>query len=233
MDINDERIMAAVNATEIIRPPKQNLATFGATSVYYYLVTEPVYTGFNGSKNETVVREGRVIAEKPKIVTPYYMTHLEGFGAEAKRYLEMLAAAVGANTPGLLYTYRNEPKELNIVAERLVAVVDRLNADLDRKGDPLVSIIRAEDELWDVSLMKFIFELTRNSIGDNVREMGERGLFSIDNGGVPAEARMQIEDLFNRVARGNSDPSFLKTELDRWGLWEEYQDRFLSMFRRR
>jgi hypothetical protein len=233
MDINDERIMAAVNATEIIRPPKQNLATFGVTSIYYYLVTEPSYTGFNGSKNETVIREGRIVAEKPKIVTPYYLSHSEGFGAEAKRYLEMLASTIGAYTPGLLYSYRNEPKELNIVSERLIAVVDRLNTDLDRKGDPLVAIIRAEDELWDVSLMKFIYELTRNSIGGNAQEMDERGLFNVDGAGVPAEARLHIEDLFSRVAHGNTDPSGLKVEIDRWGLWDEYQDRFLSMFLRR
>jgi hypothetical protein len=233
MDINDERIMAAVNATKIIRLPKQSLATFGTTSIYYYLITEPVYSGFAGSKNETVIREGRVIAEKPKIVTPYYLTHLEGFGAGAKRYLEMLTETIGAYTPGLLYCYRNEPKELNIVSERPIVVIDKLNADLDRKGDPLVSIIRAEDELWDVSLMKFIYEITRNSIGSNVREMGERGLFNIDAAGVPAEARMQIDELFARVGRGNADPAGLKIEIDRWGLWDEYQDRFLAMFRRR
>lgn len=233
MDFNDERIMAAVKNTEIIRPPKQSLATFGTTSIYYYLITEPAYSGFTGNKNETVIREGKVIAEKPKIVTPYYLTHLEGFNAGAKRYLEMLMATGGAYSPGLLYSYRNEPKELNIVSEKPIAVVDKLNAELDRKGDPLVSIIRAEDELWDVSLMKFIYELTRNSLSSNMREMGERGLFSMDAAGVPADARMRIEEFFNRVAHGNADPSELKAELDRWGLWEEYQDRFLTMFRRR
>jgi hypothetical protein len=233
MDFNDERIMAAVKATEIIRPPKQSLATFGTTSIYYYLITEPAYSGFAHNKNETVIREGKVIAEKPKIVTPYYLTHLEGFNAGAKRYLEMLMATGGAYNPGLLYSYRNEPKELNIVYEKLIAVVDRLNADLDRKGDPLVSIIRAEDELWDVSLMKFIYELTKNSVSSNMQEMGERGLFNMDAAGVPADARMRIEESFNRVAHGAADPSELKAELDRWGLWEEYQDRFLTMFRRR
>jgi hypothetical protein len=233
MDFNDERIMAAVKATEIIRPPKQSLATFGTTSIYYYLITEPAYSGFTHNKNETVIREGKVIAEKPKIVTPYYLTHLEGFNAGAKRYLEMLMATGGAYNPGLLYSYRNEPKELNIVYEKLIAVVDRLNADLDRKGDPLVSIIRAEDELWDVSLMKFIYELTKNSVSSNMQEMGERGLFNMDAAGVPADARMRIEESFNRVAHGAADPSELKAELDRWGLWEEYQDRFLTMFRRR
>ena len=233
MDINDERIMEAVRSTEIIRPPKQSLATFGSTNIYYYLVTEPVYSGLAGSNNETVIREGKVIAEKPKIVTPYYLSHLEGFSAGAKRYLEMLIATYGPYTPGLLYTYRNEPKELNIVSERLIAVVDKLNTELDRKGDPLVSIIRAQDEFWDVSLMKFIYELTRHSINSNMQEMGSRGLLNMDAAGVPADARIRIEELFSRVAQGNADPAELKAELDNWELWEEYQDRFLGMFKRR
>jgi hypothetical protein len=233
MDFNDERIMEAVKNTEIIRPPRQSLATFGTTSIYYYLVTEPAYSDFAGHKNETVIREGKVIAEKPKIVTPYYLTHLEGFGASAKRYLEMLIATIGGHAPGLLYSYRNEPKELNIVSEKLAVVVARLNADLDRKGDPLVSVIRAEDVLWDVSLMKFIFELTRHSLSSNMQEMGDRGLFNQDAAGVPADARRRIEDLFQRVAQGTADPSELKAEIDNWGLWEAYQDRVLGLFRRR
>lgn len=232
MDINDERIMTAVKNTEIIRPPKQSLATFGSTNIHYYLVTEPVYSEMMGIRNETVIREGKIIAEKPKIVTPYYLTHLEGFGAGAKRYLEMLITTYGGDTPGLLYSYRNEPKEMNIVSERLATVVAKLNTELDRRGDPLVSIIRAEDELWDVSLMKFIYELTRHSINSNMREMGSRGLFNMDAFGVPADARNRIEELFSQVSRG-ADPSELKAEIDRWELWGEYQDRFLTMFRRR
>lgn len=233
MEINDERIMEAVKNTEIIRPPRQSLATFGTTSVYYYLVTEPVYTGYSGRDNETVIREGRVIAEKPKIVTPYYLTHLEGFGESARRYLEMLIKTVGPHSPGLLYSYRNEPKELNIVAGKPTVVIARLNDDLDHKGDPLVSIIRAEDALWDVSLMKFIFELTRYSLNSNMREMGERGLFNTDAAGIPFDIRLRIEELFNLVGQHKADPAQLKRELDNWGLWETYQDRFLALFRRR
>ena len=77
-------------------------------------------------------------------------------------------------------------------------MVDRLNADLDRKGDPLVSIIKAQDDLWDVSLMKFIYELTRNSLSDNMQEMNARGLLNMDGAGIPADARMKIEELFSR-----------------------------------
>jgi hypothetical protein len=145
MDIDDERIRDAVNHTEILRLPKQSLATFGTTNIYYYLVTKPAYAELIKNVTETVVREGRVIAEQPRIVTPYYLSQLEGFSSEAKRYFDMLMRTHGPNTPGLLYSYRNEPKELTIVSEDLLSVVDKLNTEIDKRADPLASIIKGED----------------------------------------------------------------------------------------
>jgi hypothetical protein len=232
MDIDDERIREAVKHTEILRPPKQSLATFGTTNIYYYLVTEPAYSELIKSATETVIREGRVIAERPKIVTPYYLSQLEGFSSEAKKYFDMLIKIYGSNAPGLFYTYKNEPKGLNIVSDNILAVVDRLNDDIDKRGDPLTSIIRGQDELWDVSLMKFIYEMTRSSLPDNLMQMETRGLLDIDSSGIPADARVRIEELFNMVSKGELEPSELKKELDRWGLFEEYEDRFLAIFKK-
>jgi hypothetical protein len=228
MDINDERIIEAVKNTEVLRPPKRSLATFGTTNVYYYLVTEPAYSELVKSAAETVIREGRVIAERPKIVTPLYLSHLEGFSPEAKRYLEGLIRAA----PGLYYTYKNEPKELNIVSDNLLAVVEKLNRQIDKRGDPLASIIRGQDELWDVSLMKFIYEMTRSSMPDNLMQMETRGLLDMDARGVPADARVRIEELFRLVGAGDLEPGELKKELDRWGLFQEYEDRFLNIFKK-
>ncbi|GAH80454.1 unnamed protein product, partial [marine sediment metagenome] len=176
MDIDDERIRDAVRHTEILRPPKQSLATFGTSNIYYYLVTEPAYSELVKGATETVIREGRVIAERPRIVTPYYLSRLEGFTSDAKRYFDMLIKTHGPNAPGLFYTYKNEPKELNIVSDNLLSVVDKLNDDIDKRGDPLTSIIRGQDELWDVSLMKFIYEMTRSSLPTNLMQMETRGL---------------------------------------------------------
>ena len=131
----DDRILDAVRQTEIIRPPKQTLSTFGITNIYYYLLSEPVYTEFANNINETVIREGRVIAQKPRVVTPYYLTRLEGFSADARHYFEMLLQQHGGNAPGIFYTYKNEPKEMNIVSDGIPAVVDKLNADIDRRGE--------------------------------------------------------------------------------------------------
>ena len=232
MNIDDERIREVVSHTEILRLPKQRLATFGITNIRYYLVTEPAYSEFVKDVTETVIREGRVIAERPKIVTPYYLSNLEGFSSEAKRYFDILLNTYGSNAPGLLYTYKNEPKELSIVSDSLKAVVDKLNAAIDKRGDPLTSIIKGEDELWDVSVMKFIYEMTRSSIPDNLSQLGSRGLLEVDSHGIPADARMRIEELFRLVAKGERDVSELKTELDQWNVFSEYEDRFLALFRK-
>ena len=233
MDIDNERIEYAARHTEILRHPRQHLSTFGVTNIYYYLVTEPAYSELVSGANETVIREGRVIANRPKIVTPYYLTRLEGFSADARRYFEMLLKMHGANTPGLFYTYKNEPKGLNIVSDNWLTVVDRLNNEIDKKGDPLASIIKGQDELWDVSLLKFIYEITNRSIQSNISQLGSRGLLNMSHGGIPVGARQRIEELFEQVARGECKPYELEQELHRWGAFEEYQDRFFTIARGR
>ena len=232
MDIDDQRIKYAVEHTEILRLPKQALSTFGTTNIYYYLLTEPVYKDFLENTTETVVREGRVIAQKPRIVTPYYLSRLDGFSSEAKRYFDILSKTHGADTLGLFYTYKNEPKELTIASDNLLSVVGKLNAEIDERNDSLTSIIRGVDELWDVSLMRFIYELTQSSLQSNLLQMGSRGLFDMDSGGVPADARLRIEELFKRVSKGDDEPNELKAELDRWNLFEEYEDRFFTIFKK-
>jgi hypothetical protein len=229
MDIDNERIENAARHTEIIRHPRQHLATFGITNIYYYLVTEPVYSEITQNANETVIREGRVIAERPKIVTPYYLTHLEGFSYDARRYFETLLRMHGPNAPGIFYSYKNEPKSLNIVADNWLAVVDKLNTDIDKKGDPLTSIIKGQDDLWDVSLLKFIYEISTRSAPNNIAQLGRRGLLGISHGGIPVGARQAIEEMFERVARGEIKAHELEQELNRWGAFEEYQDRFFAV----
>ena len=232
MSNEDERIRQAVESTEILRTPKQNLFTFGTTNIHYYLVTEPAYSDLIGDTTETVIREGQVRAERPKIVTPHYLYGLDGFSDNARRYFEQLIEAYGPNMPGLLYTYRNEPGDMNIVSDHWRSVVEKLNARIDDKGDQLAAIIKGTDDLWDIALMKFIFELTRRSLSGNVGQLDARGLLKVDDQGIPADARRRIEELFGEVRRGETAAAALKEELDRWGVFEDYQDRFLGIFRK-
>jgi hypothetical protein len=233
MDNESERIEYAARHTEIIRYPRQHLATFGVTNIYYYLLTEPTYSEISDDTNETVIREGRVIAERPKIVTPYYLTHLEGFSYDARQYFQKLLMMHGPNAPGLFYTYKNEPKGLNIVSDSLTAVIEKLNGEIDGKDDPLATIIKGQDDLWDVSLLKFIYEITSRSVHNNVAQMGSMGMFGASQGGIPVGVRQTIEEMFQQAWRGEIRAFELEQELNRWGVFEEYQDRFFSLVKDR
>ena len=81
--------------------------------------------------------------------------------------------------------------------------------------------------------MRFIYEITGSSMQNNLSQLMSRGLLDVDSGGVPMDARLRIEELFTRLAMGEINPAELKGELERWNLFEEYQDRFFSILRRR
>jgi len=232
MPVNPEELRAAIERTEVVRPPRQQLATFGITTVDYYLVTEPTYADVTGDVDESVVRTGSVVAERPKIVTPTYLLNLFAGFEHGQEFAQYLAATYGPQAPGLMYSYRNELRETSIVSDSPQVVTGRLIEQLDREDKRLSAVIRGVDHLWDVSLAKFIHDLTVGSLGENVREMRQRGLFE-SAGGVPQAAHVRIRELFAAVRSGDADPRELKTELDRWGLFEEYEDRFLDLFRRR
>ena len=228
---DEEKLWSAMSHTRVLRAPRQTLATFGVTTINYHILTHPVYT--DGSEPvETVVRQGRVVTEKPRIVTAYYMSMLKGFSSQARQYFENMSRSSGGQSPGIYYTYRNEPGGLEIVGDSIEAVAERISSDIDRRGDHMAAIISGQDELWDVSLMKFVLELTGNSVHSNLAEMHSLGLLETDQRGVPLEARLNIERMLLGVRSGETRPQELKDELERWGLFEEYQDRFLAIFRR-
>jgi hypothetical protein len=231
----DQKIQYAIEHTEVVRSPRQSLATFGVTNIRYYLVTEPSYSELESQstqQEEMVVRKGRVIAEKPKIVTPFYLANMfEGF-EHGREYAEYMMRQHGPHEPGLLYRYRNEAGDVNIVSGSMGNVVSRINEMVDSEGEPMSAVVKGVDDLWDVSLMKLIHDVAQYSLQSNVTDLYQRGLLNVDPRGVPREARVAIEELFSRVERGETDPSELKAELDSWRLFEEYEDRFLRLFRR-
>ncbi|MBN2463608.1 MAG: hypothetical protein JXB43_08450, partial [Dehalococcoidia bacterium] len=150
----------------------------------------------------------------------------------AKRFIEMMAEKY-PHEPGIFYTYKNEPGEMNIVSEPVEIIVDKINRRIDNQHDPLTAIVKGIEELWDVSLLKFTYELTRSSMQSNVAELERHGLLRVDSAGVPRDARNHIEELFEKTSRDLSWASELIAELRRWNLFYEYQDRFLSLFKKR
>jgi hypothetical protein len=112
-------------------------------------------------------------------------------------------------------------------------VISKLSSQIEEEHNPLGTIIRGVEELWDVSLLMFIYELTTKSVRTNIAEFDRRGLLDIDAGGVPQGARDYIEELFEQSTRNLSRVPELVIELNRWSLFPEYQDRFFALFRRK
>ena len=221
----DDKIKYALEHTELIRAPRQELDSFGSSVIDYYVVTELV-------GNLSVVRDGKVIAERPKIVTPAYLVNVEGFSEQAKKYIGMMARERPYES-GIFYRYKNEPKGMNVVSEPIKHVINNLSSQIEEQHNNLSTIIRGVEELWDVSLLMFIYELTSKSARTNMAEFNRRGSLDIDASGVPQSARDYIEELFEKASHNLSRAPELVVELNRWGLFLEYQDRFFALFRRK
>ena len=104
------------------------------------------------------------------------------------------------SAPGLMYSYRNELQETNIVSERSEQVAGRLKDDLDARRRAPRRHRPGRRPSRDISLMKFIYELTACSLGHNLAELGQRGLLGSERG-LPRAARARLEEMFAAVQR--------------------------------
>ena len=144
----------AVNNTEIVMLPSKHLETFGATMLNYHMVSELM-----DSVNQVRVREGRMHANRPQIITPeaYSQTLLEGFGDEAQRYIDWLKEHE-KDLRILQYGYklRQEAFSEHLVSDNVKNVVDRVQNEVKEKGDPFSAVLVGVDEPWDVCLVKVV-----------------------------------------------------------------------------
>ncbi len=241
----DERIQYAFEHSKILKWPKQLLSSFGSSEVHYHVLTEPVYQEFTRGVTETVVREGKVSWFRPQLLTPGYILRIEGFSEEARKALSSLADEM-PDLASILYRFqfKREVDSMNFVSGNLESVAEKIARDIDKRGDNLATIIKGVGDLWDISLSKFILDMmTRSAYQSHFPELRKRGLVSYnqfghqvvsrDHQGIPLVAKKEIETMFDMVRHGDMEPKDLKSELDRWGLFELYQDRFFDLFRRR
>jgi len=242
----EEKIKRVIEHTKIIKQPGKLLASFDSTTIHYYMLTVPMYLTFEGrsDQSETVIREGRITWQKPKVITPSYMLKVEGFSGEARKAFEMLASEDG-DLAMILYGLRlsKDFEKMDIVSNSLDSVAKKISDDIEKRKDPYSAVIKGVDEFWDVSLSKFIQEIVSSSafnsqlpdlVGNSTVSMGSGGVPVVtrDSTGVPLVAKKEIEILFKLFEKGEIEPLELKQELDRWEMFEQYQDRFFRYFRR-
>ncbi len=74
------------------------------------------------------------------------------------------------------------------------------------------------------------FESRVNAALQALRQQAEQGETEPEDQPEPHELMDRIEQLFELVQRDRSKASLLKQELDHWGLFKLYEDRFLDLF---
>ena len=220
----------AVRNTKIVRAPARALETFGETLVNYHLVAE-----LEDDPRKVRIREGRLAAHKPAIITPeaYVQDQMEGFGEQARQYLEFLKQ--NEDSIRILqygYCLKQEAFSEQVVTASVPDVIDRVVARVKDENDPFTTVIRGVDEPWDVCLVHFFWLHANASAPVNVREFEKVRTQALMEATAPAVR----EDVERAFARAESDPSLVRelgAFLQREGVFERYQDRFFKLVRRR
>jgi len=216
----------AVNNTEIVLLPSHHLETFGTTVLNYHMISELM-----DSTTQTRIRQGRLQAHRPQIITPsaYSQTILEGFGDEARNYADWLKEherEVHILQYG--YTLKKELFSENVLSENVKTVVERVEKEVKSQDDPFSAVLVGVDAPWDVCLVKLFWEIIQFSAGTNVREMKRQRMFE-DQDGIPRGVRQEIEKAFLETSRNPSLIKHLGKTLNSYGVFEQYQDRFFAL----
>ncbi len=218
----------AVNNTEIIIKPSRHLETFGNTVIDYHLVTELM-----DSVGQVRVRQGRIEAARPQIITPesYSETILEGFGEEAEKYLDWLRKndqEIKILRYG--YTLKQESFKEEIVTDTIEAVIERVRAGIEHRSAPFTALLTGVDSPWDVCLIKLFWQAIQDSAQDNIRELSKRHLFERTQG-IPNSIRQEADEAFLAASRNPELIKALGAKLQKLGVFEQYQDRFFALVR--
>jgi hypothetical protein len=164
----------AMDNTRVIVAPERRIETFGSVDFHFYLVSELM-----DRVDSVRVRDGRIRAERPEIVTPENCSRLvlDGFGEPARDFAAWLERQ-RENVALLKYGFQFRKMGVveNVVHSPLADVIERVRQQVTASMQPASAIIQGVDDAWEVCLMKFTMELVQQSAGGNMGDFRKRGL---------------------------------------------------------
>ncbi len=161
----------AMKHTKIVVPVKQTLFTFAPTDIRYFLVTGLV------SKASVEMRKGKLTVERPGIITPsvIFERFFEGFDQDQREYLEGMLQESGFR--GLQYKYKNETETVEVLSNDLESLLKNLKQEALSKPLSRTTVIQGVPDMWSLSLMKCVMELTSGSFPGNIKDLEEHGWY--------------------------------------------------------
>ena len=164
----------ALENTRVILAPECQIATFGSTSFDFYLISELM-----DRVDQVRIRNGKIHAERPQILTPehYCRLLLEGFGEKAERYIDQLrehARSMAVLRYG--FQFRKTDLSEQTLRDSIDSVINRTRRKVESKSESLSAVIHGVDDAWEVCLLKFTIDLVERSSGSNLDDFRKRGL---------------------------------------------------------
>ena len=165
-----DRWYAATHVKFLVRP-SHKLETFGNTLVNYTLLSE-----LDDYPGKIRIREGRLEAHQPQVITPQAFIETSGFSDEANAYLQFLKENE-EHLRILRYGYCFKSDKFNeyVVTDPMSVVAQRVKAEVLAKNDPFSAVLEGVDEPWDVALIVLWANEVNRSAGTNFKELQERG----------------------------------------------------------
>jgi hypothetical protein len=120
---------------------------------------------------------------KPRILRPepYRDIELEGFDESARARFDALVEKLksqGRDLAFLQYGFRFKRGAVNeeLVHDSIESVRARVLDDIRRTGNPSRAIIEGVDDTWEISILKFSFEMILRSHEINAFDLKRKGL---------------------------------------------------------
>ena len=171
-------IQYALETTRVLREPDRRIETFGETRFEFQIISELM-----DQVGQVRIRTGEVEAMRPRILrpVPYREIELEGFDATARARMDELIEkfrSEGKNLAFLQYGFQFRRGQVHeeIIHDSMDAVRERVLEDIRRSGNPTRAIIEGVDDAWEVSILKFSFEMIIRSHEINAFDFKRRGL---------------------------------------------------------
>jgi len=174
LNYKSDDIEYAIENSRILREPDRRIDTFGDTKFKFITLSVVM-----DNPSQTRIRTGEMEAQKPTIIRPegFNDVELEGFNEKAREFLDMLRSK-GLEPAVFKYGFQFKRTEAHeeLLNETFDNVKDKLLEQAKAEGDPMLAVIEAVDDTWEVGLLKFSIDMISKSTEINTFDFRRKGL---------------------------------------------------------
>ena len=168
-------VQYALEATQVLYEPARRIDTFGDTRFEFLLLSELMDT-----VGQVRIRTGEVEANRPQIIRPdayESAMEFEGFGDEAKRLYDWMEQQ-GISPTFMQYGFKFKRGAVReeLIHDSIEDVRARVVEEARLRGNPMQAVIEGVDDTWEISVLRFVMEMTAKSKEINLFDFKRRGM---------------------------------------------------------